>query len=131
MICENHQNETNNLDERIVNQPNSAAGNNVRTEVSLNDLQDLIHQMYFQKDVARGVEGTFVWLVEEIGELATALKSGDRENMAEEFADVLAWLATIANVTEINLNDAIVKKYGGGCPGCGKLVCGCPDEEKP
>lgn len=99
--------------------------------VSIDDFQRLIHKMYFEKDVVRGVEGTFMWLMEEIGELSSALRSDDRQNLSEEFADVLAWLATIANVCEIDLAQAVTEKYGNGCPGCQKLVCLCPDEEKP
>lgn len=87
--------------------------------------------MYFEKDAARGVEGTFMWLMEEVGELSSALRGDDRENLAEEFADVIAWLTTIANVADIDLNAALVAKYGRGCPGCYKLVCDCPDSEKP
>lgn len=104
---------------------------NEPTELSFSDLQRHIRQMYHEKDVARGVEGTFMWLMEEVGELAAALRGDDRENLAEEFADVIAWLTTIANVAEIDLNKALVAKYGGGYPGCGKLVCECPDSEKP
>lgn len=101
------------------------------TDLSFADLQRHIRQMYHEKDAARGIEGTFMWLMEEVGELSSALRSDDRENLAEEFADVIAWLTTIANVAEIDLNAALVDKYGGGCPGCGKLVCECPDSEKP
>ncbi len=87
--------------------------------------------MYFEKDKERGVSGTFMWLMEEMGELASALRSNnDRANLEEEFADVLAWLTTIANVAEIDLAAAISKKYGHGCPGCRKLVCICPNSEK-
>lgn len=100
--------------------------------VSVRDFQDLIHQMYYQKDLQRGIPGTFMWLMEEIGELASALQSGnDRENLEEEFADVLAWLATIANVAQVDLAQALQKKYGNGCPGCGLFVCTCAIDEKP
>jgi len=100
--------------------------------VSVKDFQHLIRRMYYEKDVQRGIPGTFMWLMEEIGELASALQTGnDRENLAEEFADVLAWLATIANVAEIDLAAAITKKYGHGCPGCGLFVCNCAIQEKP
>jgi NTP pyrophosphatase (non-canonical NTP hydrolase) len=99
--------------------------------VSLSDLQALIRKMYFEKDQARGVEATFLWLIEEIGELATALRSGTHEERLGEFADVLAWLATIANVAGVDLSEAVAKKYGNGCPGCGKFVCTCPNSEKP
>lgn len=100
-------------------------------ELSIADLQRHIRQMYFEKDVARGVDGTFMWLMEEMGELASALRGDDRENLAEEFADVIAWLTTIANVADIDLNAALVSKYGHGCPGCRRLVCECPNSEKP
>ena len=97
----------------------------------LHDLQSLIRTMYHDKDAARGVEGTFMWLTEEIGELATALRSGTHEEQSLEFADVLAWLATIANVVGVDLEEAVARKYGPGCPGCGQLACICPDAEKP
>ena len=100
-------------------------------EVSIRDFQNLIHKMYFEKDLARGIPGTFMWLMEEVGELSSALRSDDRENLSEEFADVLAWLTTIANVAEIDLSDAIKKKYGSGCPGCNQYICRCSDDEKP
>ena len=110
---------------------NRPVNSNERPSVSLADLQALIRKMYFEKDRARGVEGTFLWLMEEVGELATALRSGTHQERLEEFADVLAWLATIANVAGVDLSEAIAQKYGRGCPGCGQLVCTCPDSEKP
>jgi NTP pyrophosphatase (non-canonical NTP hydrolase) len=99
--------------------------------MTLREFQSLIREMYHDKDAARGVEGTFMWLIEEVGELASALRGGTADEQALEFADVLAWLATIANVAGIDLEDAIARKYGGGCPGCGRLACVCPDAEKP
>jgi NTP pyrophosphatase (non-canonical NTP hydrolase) len=103
-----------------------------KNDVSLKDFQQLIHAMYFAKDQERGVSGTFMWLMEEIGELASALRSGDDfENLEEEFADVIAWLTTIANVAGVDLSKAIQRKYGEGCPGCQKFVCVCPSSEKP
>jgi NTP pyrophosphatase (non-canonical NTP hydrolase) len=98
---------------------------------SLADFQQLIRQMYLKKDLARGVDGTFMWLMEEIGELAAALRSGSHEEQTLEFADVLAWLATIANVVGVDLTEAVAQKYGRGCPGCGQFVCTCPDAGKP
>ncbi len=100
-------------------------------EIALADFQRLIREMYLKKDVARGVEGTFMWLMEEIGELASALRNGTHEERTAEFADVLAWLTTIANVVDVDLTEAVVQKYGSGCPGCGQLVCVCPDAGKP
>src|SRR5918995_1867365 len=93
------------------------------TSISLQDFQALIRRMYLDKDIARGVDGTFMWLMEEVGELAAALREGTHEEQAAEFADVLAWLITIANVVEVDLADAVRRKYGAGCPGCGQFVC--------
>ncbi|MEQ9406653.1 MAG: MazG nucleotide pyrophosphohydrolase domain-containing protein [Fuerstiella sp.] len=99
--------------------------------MTLDELQQLIDTMYSRKDEARGVEGTFMWLMEEIGELAAALRESSQEDLAKEFADVLAWLATIANVAGVNLTEAMQLKYGNGCPGCGCMICECSDAEKP
>ncbi len=107
------------------NQPANGAA------VTLAGFQQLIREMYMKKDVARGVDGTFMWLMEEVGELAAALRSGTHEEQLLEFADVLAWLATIANVVGVDLGEAVAKKYGAGCPGCGQYVCVCADAEKP
>ncbi len=100
-------------------------------EVTLRGFQELIRRMYVEKDIQRGVDGTFMWLIEEVGELAAALRSGTPEQQREEFADVLAWLTTIANVVGVDLTQAILEKYGQGCPGCGHWECTCSDEEKP
>ena len=100
-------------------------------QITLAEFQQLIRDMYLRKDVARGVEGTFMWLMEEIGELASALRNGTHEECTAEFADVLAWLTTIANVAGVNLTEAVRAKYGSGCPGCRQLVCVCPDAGKP
>lgn len=99
--------------------------------MTLTELQNLIREMYSSKDEARGVDGTFMWLMEEVGELAASLREGTKEEQAREFADVLAWLATIANVAGIDLAAAVHEKYGQGCPGCGQMVCACGVEEKP
>ena len=105
--------------------------NDTKPNISLGDFQQLIRDMYMDKDVARGVDGTFMWLMEEVGELAAALRDGSKQEMAEEFADVLAWLTTIANVVDVDLNRAVAEKYGAGCPGCGHYVCHCDDAAKP
>ncbi|HWL07461.1 MAG TPA: MazG nucleotide pyrophosphohydrolase domain-containing protein [Planctomicrobium sp.] len=99
--------------------------------MTLSELQSLIRTMYSSKDEQRGVDGTFMWLMEEVGELAAALREGTPQELAYEFADVLAWLATIANVAGIDLEQAVKEKYGNGCPGCQQMVCACGIEEKP
>ena len=100
-------------------------------QITFADFQQLIRVMYLEKDIARGVDGTFMWLMEEVGELAAALRHGTLEDKIEEFADVLAWLTTIANVVGVDLNEAVMRKYGSGCPGCGHLVCTCSLTAKP
>jgi len=107
-----------------------------QTPLTLTTLQTLIERMYGAKDESRGTSGTFMWLMEEIGELAGELrnqKPGELpgEALELEFADVLAWLATIANVAGVDLDAAFRKKYGTGCPGCGELACVCNDSAKP
>ncbi|MEX0717143.1 MAG: MazG nucleotide pyrophosphohydrolase domain-containing protein [Planctomycetaceae bacterium] len=99
--------------------------------LTLADLQRFIARMYSRKDAERGVEGTFMWLMEEVGELAAALREGNAAEVEAEFADVLAWLATIANVAGVDLERAVRAKYGGGCPGCGRMECACGIETKP
>jgi len=93
--------------------------------MTVDDLQALINTMYSDKDRARGTAATFLWLCEEIGELAAALREGTHEEQSAEFADVMAWLVTIANINNVNLTAALEAKYGKGCPGCGRLVCTC------
>jgi NTP pyrophosphatase (non-canonical NTP hydrolase) len=88
------------------------------TPLTFAAFQDLIRQRYFATDSARGTPATFLWLVEELGELATALQENapgksptpeQRANLGEEFADVFAWLTTLANVNGIDLEEALTK----------------------
>nr|WP_303646099.1 MazG nucleotide pyrophosphohydrolase domain-containing protein [Candidatus Solincola tengchongensis] len=64
-------------------------------------------------------------MVEEVGELSRALRMGRREDLDEEFADVLAWLASLANLCGVDLEEAACK-YLSGCPRCGSIPCACP-----
>lgn len=99
--------------------------------LTLTEVQRLIRDTYGAKDSARGVEGTFLWFMEEVGELATALRNGTPQERAAEFADVLAWLVTLANCVDVDLDAAMRDKYGSGCPGCHKVPCACGLAEKP
>lgn len=95
----------------------------------IREFQDLIERMYSQKDRERGSAKTFLWFAEEIGELASSIAEQDRENLPTEFADVLAWLVTLANVEGIDLEQAVLAKYvKQGCPGCGRPVCICTEK---
>ena len=98
--------------------------------VTLAEFQRRIEETYGKRDAARGVSGTFLWFVEEVGELARALKKGDPENLREEVADVLAWLSTLASLANVDLEDA-AKAYMAGCPHCGRIPCACPARPAP
>jgi NTP pyrophosphatase (non-canonical NTP hydrolase) len=81
--------------------------------MEIREFQELIARRYKARDQERGVPRTFMWFVEEVGELATALATGtDRANIEEEFADVFAWLCTLANITDIDLATACGKYTG-------------------
>ena len=100
--------------------------------ITLTNLQQLIRDTFGAKDARRGVEGTFMWFMEEVGELAEALRGRrSREETAAEFADVLAWLVTLANIAGIDLDEAMAVKYGKGCPTCQQTPCACGPAEKP
>jgi len=93
----------------------------------LGRLQKEIAGTFLERDRARGLMGTFGWFVEEVGELATALRQEPAGSPAQaaEFADCLAWLASLANLTGVDLEEA-VGKYAEGCPRCRRKPCGCP-----
>jgi len=99
--------------------------------MTLGQLQELIRDLYGKKDARRGVEGTFMWFMEEVGELSAALRSGTHDERVLEFADTLAWLVTLANCSGVDLEDAVRRKYGLGCPGCKKTPCECAVAYKP
>lgn len=81
------------------------------SELTLAAFQQHIKDRYEQVDRARGVPKTFLWFIEEVGELATALNGDDRANLEEEFADVIAWLCTLANISDVDLSAAVARKY--------------------
>ncbi len=92
----------------------------------IREFQQLIDRMYSDKDRARGPAKTFLWFAEEVGELASAIaKPDDRAHLAGEFADVLAWLCTLASIAGIDLEQVASTKYAAGCPKCGQAPCGC------
>lgn len=89
--------------------------------MTIRAFQQLIRERYFATDSERGTPGTFLWFAEEVGELASALAeeqrdNGDRENLLEEFADVLAWLCTLANINDVDLSEAVQKYTVGKGP---------------
>ena len=87
--------------------------------------QRLIEDIYYEKDAARGLAGTHMWFAEEVGELTRALRRGRREELEGEFADVLAWLSTLASLAGVDLERAAAAKYAEGCPRCASTPCRC------
>jgi NTP pyrophosphatase (non-canonical NTP hydrolase) len=92
--------------------------------MDLAELQVIIERTFGDRDRARGVPATVAWLAEEIGELAQAVRKGSLDQQRHEFADVIAWVATLANQMGIDLNEAI-ERYAAGCPRCGTSPCTC------
>lgn len=92
----------------------------------INEFQKLMHQLYFSRDSERGKEKTLDWLEDEVKELREALNERDMKAAEKEFADVLAWLASLANIVNINLEKAAYSKYDNRCPKCRQNPCDCP-----
>jgi NTP pyrophosphatase (non-canonical NTP hydrolase) len=90
------------------------------------EFQQMMKTLYYQRDSSRGVQGTFDWLVDEVQELGEALQGTDREATEKEFADVLAWLASLANLKGVDLEKAALNKYPHKCPRCLQSPCQCP-----
>lgn len=93
--------------------------------MQIRDFQELIEAIYFERDQGRGLHGTHMWFCEEVGELTRALRRGHQDELEGEFADVFAWLATLASMSGIDLAAAVDKKYGKGCPRCEATPCSC------
>jgi len=93
--------------------------------MDLAHLQDVIDRTYGERDRERGVPSTVAWLAEEVGELAQAVRKGSRAQREHEFADVLAWVASLANQLDVDLTHA-VQRYAAGCPRCAAMPCACP-----
>jgi NTP pyrophosphatase (non-canonical NTP hydrolase) len=84
--------------------------------------QAVVRDTYLERDAERGVDGTFRWLTEEVGEVAGALRG--KGDLVHEFGDVLAWLASLASLVGVSLEEAAAR-YADGCPRCGEKPCAC------
>ncbi|MHC1580554.1 MazG nucleotide pyrophosphohydrolase domain-containing protein [Methanopyrus sp.] len=91
----------------------------------ISEFQRLMDEIYGEKDRERGPERTLLWLVEEVGELAEAVRRGDEEGIREELADVIAWAFSLANVVGVDVEELLREKYPGKCPKCGRKPCRC------
>jgi NTP pyrophosphatase (non-canonical NTP hydrolase) len=93
--------------------------------MNIAEFQKKIEDIYYARDSARGLAGTHMWFCEEVGGLTRALRRNKRDELEGEFADVLAWLATLASIANVDLEKAAQKKYGRGCPRCNAAPCTC------
>lgn len=95
--------------------------------MKISEFQKLIKDLYFEQDKIRGIKNSFIWLIEEIGELAHILKNQeiDTKKVSEELADIFAWTTSLANLLDINLEYALFKKYPNMCIKCKSNPCIC------
>lgn len=93
--------------------------------MEIREFQNLIRQIYLDRDQKRGSDKTFLWLLEEVGELTRAYRRGE-DHVGEEMADVLAWMVSVANLLGIDLETEVLKKYPRACPLCSSSPCICP-----
>jgi NTP pyrophosphatase (non-canonical NTP hydrolase) len=93
--------------------------------LEIHEFQEMMKQLYFKRDFERGIKGTFDWLGDELVELGEALQGSDKEALEKEFADVIAWLASLANITGVDLEKAAIAKYNYKCPKCQQSPCQC------
>jgi NTP pyrophosphatase (non-canonical NTP hydrolase) len=91
----------------------------------IEEAQILMKNLYYSRDKARGIEKTFMWYIEELGELAKAIRNNDKSSIEEELADTVAWLLSIANLLDIKLEKVITAKYNRVCPRCKNSPCKC------
>jgi NTP pyrophosphatase (non-canonical NTP hydrolase) len=93
--------------------------------MQIHEFQEMMKRLYYTRDKERGIKGTFNWLVDEVQELGDELKGNNREATEKEFADVIAWLASLANIMDIDLERAALNKYSNKCPKCQASPCQC------
>ena len=93
--------------------------------MQIREFQALIRKTYHARDGRRGIDKNALWFVEEVGEFAEAVRKRDAKEMAAEAADVVAWLTSVCDLAGVDLERAILAKYGNGCPGCRKSPCRC------
>jgi len=93
--------------------------------MDLRALEAQIAATFGARDRARGIDGTFRRLVEEIGELAKAIRAADPSALTLELSDVVAWTVSIAVLCGVELDEALTR-YSRGCPRCGASPCRCP-----
>jgi len=97
--------------------------------LEISEFQELMAELYLARDRRRGVYATLLWVVEEVGELAEAVRKGDVDSIGSEIADVIAWVCSLANILGIDVERELKRKWGARvCPRCGSNPCTCPNE---
>ena len=91
----------------------------------INEFQNMMRLIYLDRDSERGLDGTIDWLMDELEELREALNENDTKALENEFADVLAWLVSLANLVNIDLEKVALSKYQKKCPKCELSPCEC------
>ena len=89
------------------------------------EFQQMMKTLYFYRDSERGIKGTYEWLIDEVKELGEALEENDTEAVEKEFADVIAWLSSLANLVKVDIQKAALHKYPHKCPKCQNAPCQC------
>jgi len=95
---------------------------------AIREFQELMERTYVHRDKRRGVHGTLLWMISEIGEFAGAVLERNKKKVADEAADVFAWLCSTCNLLGIDLEKASFEKYGEGCPRCRRIPCRCQEK---
>jgi len=101
--------------------------------MKISEFQKLMKELYYHQDSKRGIEKTFIWFIEEVGELASTLKNSselDSKKISEEMADIIAWMSSLANLLEIDLEKALFEKYPNKCIKCNSNPCCCSNTPK-
>lgn len=93
--------------------------------MDISEFQKTINATFGERDRERGISSSVAWLAEEVGELAQAIRKGTTPEQEHEFADVVAWVASLANQCGVDLSVAMAR-YSDGCPRCGNTPCSCP-----
>ncbi len=95
------------------------------SQMKISDFQKLIKDIYFERDRKRGIDKTLIWFIEEVGELVRAIRKGSNEKVEEEIADCIAWIFSLANLLNINVEKSLIKKYPMKCIKCNSIPCRC------
>ena len=94
-------------------------------DLTIREFQNLMRKLYEERDQKRGVEKSLMWLQTELGELFEAYLEKNKEALEEEIADIFAWLSSVCNLLDIDLETVTLKKYPFSCPKCNTSPCSC------